>query len=116
MDGPITVTVDAGDYDFQSSLTTFTVGVPYHFEVTNTGEVDHEFMLVEPIAQGTMDMEEMDGMAVAHIEEDDLEAGATETLDVTFDKAHPAGTLEMSCHIGQHYEKGMHIPIVVQDS
>lgn len=112
--GPVTVTVDAGDYYFHSSVSTFTVGVPYHFEVTNTGTVPHEFMLVQPMAPGMMDMEAMDKMAVAHIEEDDLPPGATASLDVTFDHAYASGTLEMSCHLGQHYEKGMHIPIVVQ--
>ena len=85
----------------------------YHFEVTNVGTVEHEFMLVEPIAPGMMDMEAMDAMAVGHIEEDDLPPGATATVDVTFDHAYPAGTIEMSCHIGEHYQKGMHIDMSV---
>jgi uncharacterized cupredoxin-like copper-binding protein len=71
-------------------------------------------MLVEPIAAGAMSMEEMDQMAIAHIEEDDLEAGDTATLDVTFDQPYPAGTLEMACHIEQHYQNGMLLPIVVE--
>ena len=41
-------------------------------------------MFVEPIAAGTMSMEEMDEMAIAHIEDEDLQAGDTATLDVTF--------------------------------
>lgn len=110
---PVTVTVAAGDYDFHSSLTTFVVGVPYHFEVTNVGTVAHEFMLLEPVAAGAMTMEDMDAMATGHIEEDALPAGATATVDVTFDRPYPAGTLEMACHIGQHYEKGMRLAMSV---
>jgi uncharacterized cupredoxin-like copper-binding protein len=110
---PATVKVDAGDYFFRSSLTTFKVGVPYQFEVTNPGKVAHEFMLVEPIPAGTMEMEQMDKMAIGHIEEDDLAPGATKSIDVTFTKPYPSGTLEMACHIGKHYQKGMKLAIVV---
>lgn len=111
---PVTVDVDADEFSFTSSLTTFKVGVPYHFVVRNVGDEEHEFMIVMPIAAGTMDMEAMDELAVGHIEEDDLLAGDTSSVDVTFDKAYPAGTLEFACHIEQHYEKGMLLPIVVE--
>jgi uncharacterized cupredoxin-like copper-binding protein len=111
---PVTVDIEADDFSFTSSLTTFKVGVPYHFVVDNVGDEEHEFMIVMPIAAGAMDMEAMDEMAVGHIEEDDLLAGDTASVDVTFDKAYPAGTLELACHIKQHYEKGMVLPIVVE--
>lgn len=111
---PVTVEVIASEYAFESSLTTFEVGVPYRFVVTNTGDEEHEMMFVQPIAAGTMSMEEMDEMAIAHIEDEDLQAGDTATLDVTFEQAFPAGTLEMACHIEQHYEEGMLLPIVVE--
>jgi uncharacterized cupredoxin-like copper-binding protein len=107
------VKVDAGDYFFRSSLATFKVGVPYHFRVTNPGKVAHEFMLVQPMPAGAMGMEQMDKMAVGHIEEDDLAPGASKAIDVTFTKPYPPGTLEMACHIGMHYEKGMKLAIVV---
>lgn len=111
---PVTVDIEADDFSFTSSLTTFKVGVPYHFVVHNVGDEEHEFMVVMPIAAGTMDMEAMDEMAVGHIEEDDLLVGDTASVDVTFDKAYPAGTLELACHIKQHYENGMVLPIVVE--
>jgi mono/diheme cytochrome c family protein/uncharacterized cupredoxin-like copper-binding protein len=111
--GAVVVDIEAGDYYFKSSTTTFTVGVPYHFVVHNTGQADHEFMIVEPIAAGEMPMEMMDDMAVGHIEEDDLVPAQTTTLDVTFTEPYPAGSLELSCHVGEHYQKGMHLPIVV---
>jgi uncharacterized cupredoxin-like copper-binding protein len=109
----VTVAVRAGEYYFKSAITTFKVGVPYHFVVHNVGAIPHEFMLVQPIAAGMMSMENMDAMAVGHIESSDLPAGQTATVDVTFTKPYPRGTLEMACHVGQHYEKGMRLPIVV---
>jgi uncharacterized cupredoxin-like copper-binding protein len=109
----VTVDVRAGEYFFKSALTTFKVGVHYHFVVHNVGAIAHEFMLVQPIAPGMMSMDEMDKMAMGHIEFSNLQAHQSATVDVTFPKPYPAGTIEMACHVGQHYEKGMHIPIVV---
>jgi uncharacterized cupredoxin-like copper-binding protein len=111
---PVEVQVKANEFSFQSSLTTFSVGVPYHFVVTNTGSVNHEFMIVKPIEPGAMDMEEMDEMALAVIEEDDLPPGATASVDVTFNEPAPPGTLEFACHTEGHYEAGMHLPITVE--
>ena len=111
---PVDVQVTATDFAFQSSLTTFQVGVPYHFIVKNTGKVEHEFMIVKPIPAGQMDMEQMDSMALAHIEEDDLQPGQTATVDYTFKQAYPEGTLEFSCHLAGHYEAGMKLPITVK--
>ncbi len=108
-----TVNVQAGEYFFKSSLTTFKVGITYHFVVHNVGAIPHEFMLVQPIKAGAMSMEMMDGMAVGHIEDADLPAGRTTAVDVTFDKPYPAGTLEMACHVGKHYENGMRLAVVV---
>ena len=112
--GPVEVQVTATDFAFQSSLTDFEVGVPYHFVVTNNGQTEHEFMIVKPIPAGSMDMEQMDQMAIGHIEEDDLQPGDTATVDVTFTEPAPAGTLEMACHLPGHYESGMLLPITVK--
>jgi uncharacterized cupredoxin-like copper-binding protein len=109
----VTVDVRAGEYFFKSAVTTFKVGVHYHFVVHNVGAIAHEFMLVQPIAPGMMSMDQMDKMAMGHIEFSDLQAHHSATVDVTFAKPYPAGTLEMACHVGQHYEKGMRLPIVV---
>jgi uncharacterized cupredoxin-like copper-binding protein len=111
---PVDVEVKANEFSFQSSLTTFSVGVPYHFVVTNTGTVAHEFMIMKPMEPGAMSMEEMDKMALGVIEEDDLQPGATASVDVTFKEPAPPGTLEFACHTAGHYEAGMHLPITVQ--
>ncbi len=111
--GAVTVDVQAGEYFFKSTVTTFKVGVHYHFVVHNVGAIPHEFMLVQPIAPGMMSMEEMDKMAMGHIESSNMQAHQSATVEVTFTKPYPAGTFEMACHVGQHYEKGMRLPIVV---
>jgi len=112
---PKEVTITLTDYGIESSLTTFKVGQPYHFVITNNGAVEHELMIMPPTEMdANMEMSEMDEMALAMVEEDDLPAGATQTLDITFDKAYPAGSLEFSCHVEGHYEQGMKEAIVVE--
>jgi uncharacterized cupredoxin-like copper-binding protein len=114
---PVEVQMTLTEFNIESSLTTFKVGVPYHFVVTNAGSVEHEIMIMEPMETSEdMDMEEMDEMALAHIEEDDLPAGGTSTLDYTFTEPAPAGTLEFACHLPGHYEGGMKLPIVVENN
>jgi len=114
-DGSINVEVTLTDFRIESSLDTFEVGVPYHFIITNDGQVNHELMIMEPMMPGMeMTMEEMDAMALAHVEEDELPPGATQTLDYTFTEPAPAGSLEFDCHIEGHYEAGMVLPITVK--
>ena len=112
---PVEVKVTLSEFAIQSSITDFQVGVPYHFVVTNAGEEPHEIMLMEPMENSTgMSMEEMDSMALAHVEEDDLPAGGTATFDYTFTQPTASGELEFACHIQGHYESGMKLPITVE--
>jgi len=114
-DGSVNVNVTLTDFRIDSSLVSFEVGVPYHFIITNEGQVNHELMIMEPMMAGmNMTMEEMDAMALAHVEEEDLTPGATRTLDYTFTEPAPSGSLEFSCHIEGHYEAGMVLPITVK--
>ena len=111
--GPVTVTVTLTEFKITSSIDTFKVGVPYHFVVTNNGTVEHEFYIMPPeSAQITQDQVKQD--AVAGIPPAQLQAGQTATLDYTFTKAAPSGTLEFACHLPAHYDAGMHLPITVQ--
>jgi uncharacterized cupredoxin-like copper-binding protein len=111
------VKITLTDFGIESSRTSFEVGVPYHFVVTNNGAIDHEIMLMPPLTEQQMGMkmkmEEMDKMALAHIEASDLTPGKTMTLDYTFSQPAPAGSLEFSCHVEGHYEAGMNLPITV---
>ena len=62
-----------------------------------------------------MDMAEMDKMALAMIETDELMPGKTQTFDYTFAKPAPSGSLEFACHTPGHYEQGMKLlPIAVK--
>lgn len=112
---PVEVRVTLSEFKFESSLTTFKTGVPYHFVVTNEGTVPHEIMLMTPMETPEgMDMEDMDEMALAHIEEEDLPAGGTSTFDYTFTEPAPSGTLEFACHLPAHYEAGMQLAVTVE--
>lgn len=111
--GPVTVNVTASEYQFESSMTSFKVGVPYHFVVTNKGTMEHEFMIIKP-EPSSVGSEQLDSDALAHIEEADLQPGQTQSVDYTFLQAYPEGSLEFACHLPDHYEKGMHTSIVVK--
>jgi uncharacterized cupredoxin-like copper-binding protein len=101
----------------EASLTTFAVGVPYRFKVTNVGTMPHELMLMPPAMNGAsmsgMPMEQLHTMALTHIHSSDLAPGATWSVDYTFTK-QDTGTLELACYLSGHYEAGMHQAITVQ--
>ena len=112
--GATQVTVTLTDFKIDSSLTAFSVGVPYHFVVTNKGAVAHEFAIMPP-AQGAQGSEtQLPSGALAGIKGQDLAAGATKTLDYTFTQPAPASGLEFACHLPGHYEAGMHVAITVK--
>ncbi len=111
---PVQVQVTLSDFKIDSSLTSFSAGVPYHFVVTNKGSVAHEFLIMPPSQGITSSSDQIPSSAVAGIAAKDLPAGATKTLDYTFTQAAPAGKLEFACHLPGHYEAGMHLPIVVK--
>lgn len=106
------VKITLTDFKIESSLTTFSVGVPYHFTIVNNGSVAHEFVIMPPADPASADAARAKALLV--VGQNDLQAGATKTVDYTFTAAAPDGTLEMACHITGHYESGMHLPIVVK--
>lgn len=110
---PVTVNVTLSEFKVDSSLTTFSVGVPYHFVVVNQGGAPHELLIMAP----TNDPATLDAArkaALVTLTTQDLPIGATKTVDYTFTQAAPAGTLELACHLPGHYEAGMHTAIVVK--
>lgn len=113
---PVEVTISLTEFGIESSLAEFNTGVPYHFVVTNAGLVDHEIMIMPPLMDDgmSMDMEEMDEMALAMIEADELTPSTTQSFDYTFTEAASAGSLEFACHTTGHYEAGMKLPIIVK--
>ena len=111
------VQITMKEFGIESSMTEFQVGVPYHFVVTNAGTVNHEIMIMPPLAADQMsmgmDMGTMDQMALAMISADDLTPGTTKSFDLTFSDAASTGTLEFACHTPGHYEAKMKLPITV---
>ncbi len=110
--GGTTVQVTLTDFKIDSSLTTFSVGTPYHFVITNKGATAHEFYIMPPADASTADSKK--SQAVVAVTQNDLPAGGTKTVDYTFTAAAPDGTLEMACHVPGHYEAGMHLAITVK--
>ncbi|BAU15805.1 hypothetical protein LEP3755_63700 (plasmid) [Leptolyngbya sp. NIES-3755] len=93
-----------GEYRIESSMTTFSKGVPYRFSIRNAGKKPHEFAIMPPGKTDTR-------LALLEIEEDELLPNSAATRDFTFSKA---GDLEFACHFGNHYSKGMMLPITVR--
>ncbi len=89
---PVDVTVTLVEFNIQSSLAVFHVGVPYHFIITNNGKIAHE-------------------LNVANLDARPVAPGATVTLDLTFPSQVQA---EFACHLPSHYEAGMKLPVTVE--
>ena len=140
---PVTVEVTLTEFGIESSLSTFEAGQTYSFVITNEGALAHEFVITEPLMEGaehddSMDdsmgdsieeaehdddedaEEHNDDMEMSHeglileVEEDQLPAGATVTVVVTFPEEAPEEAVEFACHISGHYEGGMHSPITIK--
>jgi len=109
------VEITLSEFGIQSSVTDFEVGVPYHFVVTNTGAVEHEFMVMPPLEQDNMgmamDMGELDKRALVMVEASELAPGQSASFDYTFTEPATAGSLEFDCHTPGHYEAGMMLPL-----
>ena len=109
--GLVTVQVMLSDFKIEPALTTFKVGVPYHFVVTNAAsQVTHEFM-AGPISAATASEDARDAAKLFEVSE--LQPGQSGTADYTFTQPYPAGVMEFSCHVPGHYESGMHISFIV---
>jgi len=106
------VHVTLSEYKITSSVTTFSPGTPYHFVVTNKGQVPHEFMMMpRGMNMGGMSMDEMHKVALHMI--DNVAPGETKTFEYTFASSMMGQNLEFACHLPGHYEAGMQLPMMV---
>jgi uncharacterized cupredoxin-like copper-binding protein len=106
------VNISLADNTIKSSLTTFQVGVPYTFVVTNTGNHTHNFNINTPVsAAGSLDAAL--SSALMSITRDKLGSGASATVNYTFPASAAGAPLEFSCLIKSHYEDGMTLAITV---
>jgi len=103
------VQVTLRDTSIESSLSTFAVGVLYHFVVTNDGTTAHEFMIAPPPTAATE--QDMRSVALAYIPP--FAPGTAQLVDYTFTQPATSGSLEFACHLGGHYQLGMKLPITV---
>jgi uncharacterized cupredoxin-like copper-binding protein len=106
------VVVTLADNTIESSLTSFQVGVPYTFVITNTGRHAHNFNIAQPVSvAGSLDAA-LQGALLA-VSQRDLGPGATVSVPFTFPDSAADLKLEFSCLIRRHYEDGMLLMIMV---
>jgi uncharacterized cupredoxin-like copper-binding protein len=110
--GSQTVQVTLSDTKVDSSLTTFTAGMPYHFVVTNTGQVSHQFVMI-PMGMGMEHMSVDDMHHAALYMYDSVAPGETRTFDYTFASSTAGQSLEFVCGTQGHYAAGMQLPFMV---
>lgn len=111
--GPILVTLsDAMRID--PNPMTVPAGVAVTFVVTNTGQIEHEFMLGDEAAQADHEQEMLEPGAMVHDHSYAIavKPGETKELVYTFDSA---GQVFAGCHIPGHYPAGMKATVTVTD-
>lgn len=113
---PVEVDVTLADFEIVASQTDFKAGQTYQFVISNEGTLNHEFMVMEPLAMDSMGMSmaEMDEMALLMVEQEELSPGETVTVEYTFPASTSGDDLEFACHVEGHYEQGMNLPINVE--
>lgn len=112
--GPRTVQVEMTDeLRFEPAEFTFQAGETVRFEVTNAGQIVHEFLIGDEAAQDEFEMEMSEGDGMAHDTEAgvSVEPGESETFEYTFAEA---GDLLAGCHEPGHYGGGMKATITVE--
>ena len=107
-----TVTITLVDNKIESSLTTFQVGVPYTIVISNAGRHAHNFNINTPVAMAGS-LQDALKTALLAVDQDQLGAGASTTVEYTFPDSAAGANLEFSCLIRRHYEDGMLLPITV---
>ncbi|MDQ3004138.1 MAG: hypothetical protein M3R47_01945 [Chloroflexota bacterium] len=106
------VDVTLADNTIDSSLTTFQVGVPYTFVITNAGQRGHNFNISTPVElAGSLDAAFSSALLV--VPQSQLGPGANVTVEYTFPASAAGQPLELSCLIRMHYQDGMLLGITV---
>ena len=106
------VDITLADNTIDSSLTTFQVGVPYTFVITNTGRHGHNFNISTPVSiAGSLDAAL--ASALLAVKQSELGPGASVTVEYTFPDSAVGQPLEFSCLIRMHYQDGMLLGITV---
>jgi uncharacterized cupredoxin-like copper-binding protein len=106
------VKITLADNTIDASTTTFQVGVPYTFVITNTGRHAHNFVINPPVSVAGS-LEGALNSSLLAVPQEQLAPGANVTVDFTFPDSAAGQLLEFSCLIRKHYEDGMKLDITV---
>ena len=96
---------------FEPAQFTAQAGETVRFEVTNTGQLTHEFLIGDQAAQDEFEVQMSGGMAHDSAAGVSVEPGETETFEYTFAEA---GELLAGCHELGHFDGGMVATITVE--
>ena len=110
--GATKVNIILTDNRIESSLTDFQVGVPYTFVISNAGRHNHNFNINTPVSVAGS-LEGALSTALLAVDEDQLAAGDSVTVEYTFPDVTAGTQLEFSCLIRRHYDDGMKLAITV---
>lgn len=106
------VDITLADNTIEASLTSFQIGVPYTFVITNTGRHAHNFNVSTPVSEAGS-LSDALATALLKVDQNQLSPGANVTVEYTFPDSTAGTNLEFSCLIRRHYDDGMLLPITV---
>ena len=110
--GGTQVDITLADNTIDVSMTSFQVGVPYTFVITNTGQRAHNFNINPPVSVAGSLEQALDS-ALLVVPQAQLGAGQSTTVEFTFPDTAAGQILEFSCLIRRHYDDGMKVDITV---
>ncbi len=105
---------DDGDMLFEPASVEIAKGETIRFNVTNKGELEHEFV-IDTVEGNTKHKEMMAEMDMEHDDPNSIRLDEGGSGEVIW-KFENEGTFEFACLIPGHYESGMHGPITVGDN
>lgn len=110
--GGTQVDITLADNTIDTPMTSFQVGVPYTFVITNAGQHAHNFNINPPV-EVAGSLEQALDSALLVVPQEQLAPGQTATVEYTFADTATGQLLEFSCLIRRHYEDGMRVGITV---
>lgn len=114
-DADRTIAVDMfDDFTYQPDSIDVAVGETVTFEVSNSGEIVHEFVIGDEAVQDEheQEMEEQEGDMMMTDEPNGVAVESGDTKPLTF-RFTEAAELEYACHQPGHYDAGMFAPLTV---
>jgi uncharacterized cupredoxin-like copper-binding protein len=110
--GGTQVDITLADNTIETNMTSFQVGVPYTFVITNAGQHAHNFNINPPVSVAGSLEQALDSALLA-VPQEQLSPGQSATVEFTFPATAAGQLLEFSCLIRRHYDDGMKVDITV---